>query len=51
LLTDLHLADVGVEVEWSDIDVTQGNEDRWGSTRKYFSIPIYRLPIGRLRAK
>jgi type IV protein arginine methyltransferase len=50
-LSDLHLADIGVEVEWSDVDITQGDdEERWGNTRKYFAIPIYRLPVGKMRA-
>jgi protein arginine N-methyltransferase 2 len=49
-LSDLHLADIGVDVEWSDVDVTETNKDRWGETREYFTMPIYRLPEGRMRA-
>jgi len=49
-LSDLHLADIGVDVDWSDVDVTHTNKDRWGKTREYFTMPIYRLPEGRMRA-
>lgn len=48
-LSDLHLTEIGVDVEWSDLDVTQGEEERWGKTREYFAMPIYRLPVGRMR--
>jgi len=49
-LSELHLADVGVDVAWSDVDVSAPkDEERWGDTRKYFSLPIYRLPIARLK--
>ncbi|OAX43320.1 arginine methyl transferase [Rhizopogon vinicolor AM-OR11-026] len=45
-LSELHLAEVGLDVAWSDVDVSsQKDEERWGETRKYFSLPIYRLPI------
>lgn len=44
-LSELHLAEVGLDVAWSDLDVSaQKDEERWGETRKYFSLPIYRLP-------
>jgi protein arginine N-methyltransferase 2 len=49
-LSDLHLADVGVDVEWSDVDIMQGDEDRWGETKRYFTVPIYRLPTCKMRA-
>jgi len=48
-LSDFHLENIGIEVEWSDVDLTQGDEDRWGNTRKYFVMPFYRLPVGRMR--
>ncbi len=45
LLKILHLSDVGLDVQWYDVDVS--NEDgRWGSSREYFTVPTYRLPIG-----
>lgn len=47
-LSELHLADAGADVVWSDVDVSaQKDEERWGETRKYFSLPIYRLPIAK----
>ncbi|KAG2059177.1 hypothetical protein BDR06DRAFT_949851 [Suillus hirtellus] len=49
-LSELHLADAGADVVWSDVDVNaQNDEERWGETRKYFSLPIYRLPIAKPR--
>ncbi|KII92550.1 hypothetical protein PLICRDRAFT_37315 [Plicaturopsis crispa FD-325 SS-3] len=50
-LAEMHLADVGVDIEWSDVDVGKpGTEDRWGKTREYFALPLYRLPIGYMRS-
>ncbi len=46
-VSELHLADVGVDVEWRDVDVSDG-KDRWGKTRQYFNLPLYRLPVGRM---
>ncbi|KAG1765027.1 hypothetical protein EDD22DRAFT_881753 [Suillus occidentalis] len=49
-LSELHLADAGADVLWSDVDVSvQKDEERWGETRKYFSLPIYHLPIAKLK--
>lgn len=48
-LSDLHLADIGLAVEWSDVDVSQEHQDRWGNTKKYFTTPIYRLPVCKMR--
>lgn len=49
-ISELHLANVGIDVDWSDIDVSHDiEEDRWGQSREYFSLPIYRLPIGRMK--
>ncbi|KAF5393314.1 hypothetical protein D9757_000641 [Collybiopsis confluens] len=45
-LAELHLADVGVNVEWKDVHVGEKKLERWGKTREYFSLPLYRLPIG-----
>ncbi|KAF8653583.1 hypothetical protein AX16_003861 [Volvariella volvacea WC 439] len=44
-IAELHLADIGLDVKWSDVDVTSNREERWGESREYFSVPIYRLPI------
>lgn len=48
-VSELHLADVGMEVEWSDVDVHAGSDIRWGKTREYFGQRLYRLPLGRMR--
>ncbi|OBZ67211.1 Protein arginine N-methyltransferase 2 [Grifola frondosa] len=48
-VSDLHLADVGIDIEWSDVDVLAGEENRWGKTREYFAMRFYRLPVGRMR--
>ncbi|KAJ4483369.1 arginine methyl transferase [Lentinula aciculospora] len=48
-LAELHLADLGVDVCWKDVEVSDDkNLDRWGKTREYFRLPLYRLPIGRM---
>ncbi|KAI8968636.1 S-adenosyl-L-methionine-dependent methyltransferase [Trametes punicea] len=48
-ISELHLDDVGIDVEWSDVDVFEGYTDRWGSTREYFAMRTYRLPVGRMK--
>ncbi|KAH9892483.1 hypothetical protein C8Q73DRAFT_648634 [Cubamyces lactineus] len=48
-VSDLHLADIGIDVEWSDVDVFEGDTDRWGKTREYFAMRTYRLPVGRMK--
>ncbi|KAF9268947.1 arginine methyl transferase [Marasmius fiardii PR-910] len=48
-LSELHLAEIGLDVEWHDVHVNDESKDRWGKTRQYFSAPIYRLPVGSLR--
>lgn len=47
-LSELHLAEFGIDVEWSDVNVL-AEDDRWGKTRQYFDMPLYRLPIGKMR--
>lgn len=49
-LAELHLASVGLTVEWSDVDVVGDDEmqDRWVQTREYFGLRYYRLPIARM---
>ncbi|KAH9935476.1 uncharacterized protein B0H18DRAFT_975822 [Fomitopsis serialis] len=49
-VSELHLADVGIDIEWTDVDVFEGGQDRWGETREYFAQRFYRLPVGRMRA-
>jgi len=48
-VAELHLAGVGIDVEWTDVDVAAQEAVRWGETQKYFSMRLYRLPIGRIR--
>ncbi|KAG7098635.1 hypothetical protein E1B28_000552 [Marasmius oreades] len=46
-LSELHLAEVGLDVKWRDVHVNdEGDRGRWGKTRQYFSAPVYRLPVG-----
>ncbi|KAI0038902.1 hypothetical protein FA95DRAFT_1659148 [Auriscalpium vulgare] len=47
-LSELHLSDLGIDVEWEDVDVAEAQGvDRWGKTREYFAMRLYRLPIGK----
>ncbi|KAI9437714.1 hypothetical protein H4582DRAFT_2111855 [Lactarius indigo] len=49
-LAELHLSELGIDVEWEDIDVaTMPGEVRWGNTREYFAMRLYRLPICKIR--
>ncbi|KAF8906497.1 hypothetical protein CPB84DRAFT_1813755 [Gymnopilus junonius] len=49
-ISELHLSSLGLYVEWSDVDVSFDEEGgRWGRSREYFSLPIYRLPIARMK--
>lgn len=50
-ISELHLEGIGLEVTWSDVDVTFDAKDgRWGDSREYFTLPIYRLPIAKMKA-
>ncbi|KAG9014458.1 Arginine N-methyltransferase 2 [Tulasnella sp. JGI-2019a] len=45
-LAELHLSDMGLSVTWTEVDVSEVNDDdTWSDSRKYFSLPFYRLPI------
>ncbi|CAE7140544.1 unnamed protein product [Rhizoctonia solani] len=48
-LAALHLEDMALTTTWEDIDVHAAAEGSgaWGETRKYFSLPLYRMPICR----
>lgn len=47
-VADLHLAEAGFDVEWTDVDV-RFQADRWGDSRPYFTCPTYRLPLVKRR--
>ncbi|TFK25698.1 arginine methyl transferase [Coprinopsis marcescibilis] len=49
-VSELHLSDIGLDVEWSDVDVTDDVEDRWGKSREYFRLPTYRLPVAIIKS-
>lgn len=50
-ISELHLADIGLDVTWADVDVSfDDKEGRWDESREYFSLPLYRLPIGKMKA-
>ena len=49
-VSELHLADIGLDVEWSDVDVIDDVEDRWGKSREYFKLPTYRLPVATMKS-
>ncbi|KAH9972414.1 arginine methyl transferase [Lactifluus volemus] len=46
-LAELHLAELGIDLEWDDVDVATQEGVRWGNTQGYFSMRLYRLPVGR----
>ncbi|KAK7692775.1 hypothetical protein QCA50_004408 [Cerrena zonata] len=49
-VSEMHLADVGVNIEWSEVDVfADTTPATWGKTREYFAMRHYRLPIGKMR--
>jgi protein arginine N-methyltransferase 2 len=48
-LAGFHLGGVGIDVEWEDIDVAMREAIRWGDTRGYFCMRLYRLAVGRMR--
>ncbi|KAK2463240.1 hypothetical protein APHAL10511_004895 [Amanita phalloides] len=39
-IAELHLAEVGIEVEWYDVDVSNDDSEnsRWGQSREYFTL-------------
>jgi len=44
-VAELHLQEIGLQTQWVDVEVGPSLESRWGETRQYFTLPIYRLPI------
>ncbi|KAF8135479.1 hypothetical protein EV363DRAFT_1320810 [Boletus edulis] len=51
-VSDCHLSEIGAAVDWHDVEVGLNDpedDSRWGGTRRYFTLPIYRLPIAQLK--
>ena len=44
-VAELHLQEIGLQTKWFDVEVGPSVQARWGETREYFTLPIYRLPI------
>jgi protein arginine N-methyltransferase 2 len=45
-LAELHLGEMGCSVTWTDVGVQAAQRDEvWGQTRKYFSLPVCRVPL------
>ncbi|KAK7472824.1 Arginine N-methyltransferase 2 [Stygiomarasmius scandens] len=47
-LSELHLSEVGINVRWQDVPVDSEDIGKWGKMREYFTLPIYRLPLGQM---
>jgi len=47
-LAELQLGDIGLSVQWSDVEVHGEDNTIWSGSRKYFSLPFFRLPICQL---
>jgi protein arginine N-methyltransferase 2 len=47
-LSEIHLAQLDMDISWSDVCVRTDDDERWGATRKYFTMPWYRMPIGQM---
>jgi hypothetical protein len=50
-LAEFHLDAVGIDIEWEDVDVAKQEAIRWGDTRGYFCMRLYRLPVGRIASR
>ncbi|KAI0036944.1 S-adenosyl-L-methionine-dependent methyltransferase [Vararia minispora EC-137] len=49
-LAEINLTDLGFDVSWHDVDVEEKQSvGRWGRTREYFSLKLFRLPICHLK--
>ena len=49
-LAEVHLAGIGIDIEWEDVDVSMQEVVRWDNNREYFSMRLYRLPVGKVRS-
>jgi protein arginine N-methyltransferase 2 len=50
-VAELHLREIGLGAEWSEVEVQDGDAMIWqGAVRRYWNVPgAYRLPISRLQ--
>ena len=49
-VSEMNLNDLGLDVTWTQLSISpKVTEDRWGSSLQYFSLPFYKLPVGRMR--
>lgn len=50
-LAELHLEDVGLSVEWTDVPIPESQRSEvWkGVKRRYWDLPGYRLPVGKMQ--
>jgi len=50
-LAELHLEDVGMTVEWTDVPISESQHTEvWkGVRRRYWDLPGYRLPVGKMQ--
>jgi hypothetical protein len=44
-LAELHLLEIGLDTVWREVRVGEEVDEQWGTTRKYFTMPWYRLPV------
>lgn len=51
-VSECHLSDIGADVRWSSVEVNDEEDpERWGESRRYFTQPVYRLPLAQLRQR
>ena len=51
-ISEIHLEQIGLNVSWTDVDVTDDDDEkRWLRSREYFSLPLYHLPVVKLRSQ
>lgn len=49
-VSELHLSELGLNINWHQVDVIEKvGEDRWGTSREYFAMRFYQLPVGSMR--
>jgi len=48
-LVELHLGELGMKMKWYDVPVLSEESDVWGKTVVYFDLPLYKMPICRMK--